>query len=530
MLKRARAEVDVPQMVRRPLVPALAGYLGVQALVVVAYLNAADPVARITVNVWGDAVTVVFAAVGTLAVGRDRFIGWLAVASIALLGLGDEASRRLAGPDGEVPYPGLPDIPFSAGSLLLIVLFAVVAVRTRRGGVGGAWLDTGLASAGLVTMAVQFGLVQAAQGGDPLTVGISLLYGGVDLVGIVVAVWCLVSGRAITAGMGLVAACCSIWYLSDLSYTMLNLAGTYTAGGLLDLGWYVANALLAWSCWTGVSTREDSSRPGVGHTRRLLLAGAVGLLGPVGLVVASAVGLQVSNLALVCATVLPVALALVRMHGLLSRLEHQAAHDHLTGLLSRAEFTRRAEHDLAERRAAAVLLIDVDRFKRVNDTLGHSAGDAVLVEVASRLTRWAPPGSVLGRIGGDEFAVVLPVHRQGVQVDPDGLAALLQVPAPGADGGWTVTASVGIAVLTDGPEGPADGAAPRGAGGSGATGRSGQPWTLDAVLAEADRRMYRQKPAGRDGVARDDVPREDLPRPELPAVPGQAAGRYPAVP
>ena len=500
MVKQVGAAVDLSEVVRRPLVLAFAGYLGVQALVVVAYLTASDPVARITVNVWGDVITVVVAAVGTLAVGRDRLTGWLAVASIALLGLGDEASRRLAGPDGEVPYPALPDIPFAAGSLLLIVLFAVVAVRTRRGGVSGAWLDTGLASAGLVTVTVQFGLVQALESGDPLSVTISLLYGGVDLVGIVVAVWCLVSGRALTPGIGLIAACCSIWYLSDLSYTVLNLTGAYTAGGVLDLGWYVANALLAWSCWTGVFSRADASRPGVGHTRRMLLAGAVGLLGPAGLVVASAVGLQVSNVALVCATVLPMALALVRMHDLLRRLEHQAAHDHLTGLLSRAEFTRRAEHDLAESRAGAVLLIDVDGFKQVNDTLGHSAGDAVLVEVARRIAAWAPSGSVLGRIGGDEFAVVLPADRPGRPLDPAGLGPLLQVPLDGPDGVWWVTASVGVAAVAETPAGP--------------------PRTLDGVLAEADRRMYRQKSAGRGSA-----PAPAPGRVETPAVPGQPAGR-----
>jgi GGDEF domain-containing protein len=214
----------------------------------------------------------------------------------------------------------------------------------------------------------------------------------------------------------------------------------------------------------------------------------------------------VSRLALAASTVLPLVLALARMHGLLRRLEHQAGHDHLTGLLSRAEFTRRAEHDLAAGRVRAVLVIDVDGFKRVNDTFGHSAGDAVLVAVAGRLTAWAPDGSVLGRLGGDEFAVVLP-HRlarfgPGGDVDPHVLAPFLEVqvvapsgtgglgpdesgadaPGPGA-GGWWVTVSVGVADL-----GADQGAADR-------AGRA--EWTLDAVLAEADGQMYRQKAGSR---------------------------------
>ena len=492
-------------MVRRPNVLLLGGYLLCQLGVVLAFLTAADPAGSALVNVIGDLVTLAFAVAGVMLSGRDRLIGAMAVGSIALLTAGDELARRITGPDGETPFPASPDIPFALGTLLLGALFVTVAVRTR-GGPAGAWLDTALASAGLVIVAVQFGLVQALQAGSGPAVGLSLLYAGIDLVGIVVAIWCLVSGRAITVGLGLVAGCCTLWYLTDLSYAVLNLTGRYISGGVLDLGWYLANAMLAWSCWTGISSGRDRARPGMGHSRRLLLAGAVGLLGPVGLIVASAFGIEVSRLALAASTVLPLVLALARMHGLLRRLEHQAGHDHLTGLLSRAEFTRRAEHDLAAGRVRAVLVIDVDGFKRVNDTFGHSAGDAVLVAVAGRLTAWAPDGSVLGRLGGDEFAVVLP-HRlarfgPGGDVDPHLLAPFLEVqvvapsgtgglgpdesgadaPGPGA-GGWWVTVSVGVADL-----GSDQGAADR-------AGRA--EWTLDAVLAEADGQMYRQKAGSR---------------------------------
>jgi diguanylate cyclase (GGDEF)-like protein len=89
------------------------------------------------------------------------------------------------------------------------------------------------------------------------------------------------------------------------------------------------------------------------------------------------------------------------------RLRHQALHDALTGLPNRALLHRRAERDLRGDDPAAMLLIDLDRFKEVNDTLGHDYGDALLVEVAERLAGALRRGDTLARLGGDEFAVLV---------------------------------------------------------------------------------------------------------------------------
>ena len=89
------------------------------------------------------------------------------------------------------------------------------------------------------------------------------------------------------------------------------------------------------------------------------------------------------------------------------RLRHQALHDALTGLPNRALLHRRAERDLRGDDPAAMLLIDLDRFKEVNDTLGHDYGDALLIEVAERLGSALRRGDTLARLGGDEFAVLV---------------------------------------------------------------------------------------------------------------------------
>jgi diguanylate cyclase (GGDEF)-like protein len=90
-----------------------------------------------------------------------------------------------------------------------------------------------------------------------------------------------------------------------------------------------------------------------------------------------------------------------------SRVRHQALHDALTGLPNRVLFADRLEQALASGDETAVLFCDLDRFKQVNDQLGHAAGDELLRQVAHRLGQAVPPGAVLGRLSGDEFAVLL---------------------------------------------------------------------------------------------------------------------------
>ena len=94
-----------------------------------------------------------------------------------------------------------------------------------------------------------------------------------------------------------------------------------------------------------------------------------------------------------------------------SRLSHQAFHDELTRLANRALFLNRVEHTVARvprgKHPSAVLFLDLDDFKKVNDSLGHAVGDELLVATASRLTTCVRPGDTIARLGGDEFAVLL---------------------------------------------------------------------------------------------------------------------------
>ncbi|MBI3368885.1 MAG: GGDEF domain-containing protein [Burkholderiales bacterium] len=153
-------------------------------------------------------------------------------------------------------------------------------------------------------------------------------------------------------------------------------------------------------------------------------------------------------------------LALMVLTRVVRKLRHLSQHDPLTGLINRAEWTRRLEtqHRWLGRYgdAFALLLIDVDHFKNVNDTLGHAAGDAVLASMAQVLTASARDVDLVGRIGGEEFAVLLP--RADLAAARRAAERLRQMMAD-TEVQWRqqpirVTVSIGVALATDADESP----------------------------------------------------------------------------
>ncbi|WP_353866235.1 GGDEF domain-containing protein [Svornostia abyssi] len=171
-------------------------------------------------------------------------------------------------------------------------------------------------------------------------------------------------------------------------------------------------------------------------------------------------------------------------HELEERLRHHAEHDPLTGLMNRRRFDEEiARHASRVRRYdedGAVLLIDLDRFKEVNDTYGHAAGDDYLVRAADRLRTVLRDTDLVARLGGDEFAILLPHADAGEAAETARRLVAAMHPAPGeaSQGDPAMTVSIGVACFADHPA--ADPA---------------------AVVAAADRAMYAAKTGGRDRYA-----------------------------
>lgn len=171
------------------------------------------------------------------------------------------------------------------------------------------------------------------------------------------------------------------------------------------------------------------------------------------------------------------------------RSKHQALHDSLTGLPNRRLLFERIEHALRQAGRPgrlAVVFIDLDDFKAVNDRFGHSAGDLLLVEVADRLRACLRPGDTAARLGGDEFAVLLH-DEHGVASEAVAERLLEAVRRPIDLGGQPVTvrASIGMAFATPGQAASA--------------GEVAQ--AADDLLRDADLAMYEAKRSGKDGRA-----------------------------
>jgi diguanylate cyclase (GGDEF)-like protein len=166
-----------------------------------------------------------------------------------------------------------------------------------------------------------------------------------------------------------------------------------------------------------------------------------------------------------------------------AELKHMADHDPLTGLLNRRAYERSLEEHLArgERygHAGAVMVLDLDSFKEVNDTLGHSAGDELIVRVAGALASRLRESDTLARLGGDEFAILTPTGEcEEAESLADSLLEIVrQERAPRGPGGRErpITASIGVAPL-----------------------QGAEQLSAEEALINADLAMYDAKEAGRD--------------------------------
>ncbi|CAN7662995.1 diguanylate cyclase [Rhizobium sp. LjRoot254] len=163
-----------------------------------------------------------------------------------------------------------------------------------------------------------------------------------------------------------------------------------------------------------------------------------------------------------------------------SELKKLAETDELTAALNRRSFFKRASRTLASGGAEglALLMIDIDRFKRINDRFGHGAGDQVLQLFVQRIGRCLPSSCLLARLGGEEFAVLVDKDNDCAVIAESIRASIAAHPFETAAGFLSVTTSIGVAPL-EGAE------------------------SIESALSRADRALYRAKQSGRNRVLHD---------------------------
>lgn len=283
-------------------------------------------------------------------------------------------------------------------------------------------------------------------------------------------------------------------FVGDVVYMFADITLFHVPDRLLDLP-YVLAYLGAGACALHVSMRkltEICEQRRLPPSRLRVAVVGVALVIPALLTLANGsatiVGravLCVLMLAMTAAAVLRIAQALQTAESSEARLVFQANHDSLTGLPNR----RMMEHHLSQLLTeapiddthVAVLYLDLDRFKLINDTLGHSHGDELLIEVAERLYMNVRPSDLVTRIGGDEFMIILSaVVSVSQAVDlANRLRSCLRAPFVVHGMTFYVSASIGLAFASGDDRGA----------------------TAEALVRDADTAMYQAKDAGRDAVS-----------------------------
>ena len=194
------------------------------------------------------------------------------------------------------------------------------------------------------------------------------------------------------------------------------------------------------------------------------------------------VPLLIAVFGIVMAALLGALIAIGNSNKRMRELQRQAHHDPLTGLKNRRRFEEDLHVELArsrrERTNGALLMLDLDNFKNVNDTMGHPVGDRVIEGIAEVLRGRMRETDILARLGGDEFAIVLPrCSPQEAEAVASAIANAIRQHDSQSDGVPPITASIGIAMF-----------------GAGTAANS------ESVMSDADAAMYRAKDSGRDAV------------------------------
>ncbi len=345
--------------------------------------------------------------------GRGQRLAWAAIAlSLGLFGLGAVLWTTTVQFWNPVPYPSISDVFF-----LLFYPVAYIGVglliRASSPRSGAIWLDGLIATLGVAALesTVVIGHISYGSQGNFATVATNLAYpiGDLVLVMMLVVVFAMRGWRpgalwwTLGAGFGIFA-------LADTVYVLRVTSGTYVTGTPLDSLWLIGAFLIAVAAWQRREMRRDLGRQG-----QPVVVPALFLLSSLSIITVDAVWIPLLPLGVVLAILTLVAATArlgraYRQLVILAETKREARTDELTGLANRRFFFGTLQARIEESGGLAdlaVLMVDLDRFKEINDSLGHQVGDDVLRQLGPRFSAVVGPAGTLARLGGDEFGVIV---------------------------------------------------------------------------------------------------------------------------
>ena len=352
---------------------------------------------------------------------RDRQrAGWTAIAvALSLFAAGNLAWTTYVQFMDPVPYPSLQDalfLPFYPVAYLGIFLLARDSLPRR--GASAIWLDgiiaaLGVAALGAVTLIATVDRVNSGDTGDVVT-NFAYPVGALVLLTMLVAVFA-VQGWRPGRGWWLLGGGLALFAVADSVYSVQALEETYVTGTVLDSLWMIGTLLMATAAWQRSGALSAEGR----KTQPVVVPGMF-LMSSLCIVVYATFN-DVLPLGVILATS-TLMLAIVRMGFAFRQLQtlaesrREARTDELTGLPNRRHFYETLRTCLepgSGRQNLAVLMIDLDRFKEINDSLGHHVGDEVLRQLGPRLATVVDGDGTVARLGGDEFGLlVAPLHDE----------------------------------------------------------------------------------------------------------------------
>jgi diguanylate cyclase (GGDEF)-like protein len=362
-----------------------------------------------------------------LAVTRVGFQRWevlLAAAAVTAVAAGDTYYAPLTSSwSPQFPNPG--DVGYLFFYVLMLAALALVVRRDARGQSWSVWLDAAVGSLGaaaVLAVVLSPVLASALAGSFSTATAVAVAYPMLDLV-FIATVTGLIAVRGVRGGdrLALLMVGLMLYAVADVIYALQVTAKTYVVGSTLDAAWTIGVTLIALYvdgiARSGRSPSEEASpeaRPTAPARPTALIVPLATTAGLGVLLVSSRAQLSTLAVALAGVTLLMAAARtqvgfrqIVRTADL---RRQDAITDELTGLPNRRALYAEAPARFAGaqgRQRQALMMLDLDRFKEVNDSLGHHAGDQLLIQVGARLDEHLRDGDLLVRLGGDEFAILL---------------------------------------------------------------------------------------------------------------------------